>query len=354
MKINKIVLLTLILLLSMVFSISSSAQRVVTISTDPVDSGTYAATAGLANIINMYNKTGMTLKVKPTTGPQELSGLLASGESELIVLSQGNAQSSWLTKGDFQIYDKINKVTPTRLLFGSTVDYLSAYTINGTGILTGADLKGKRYIGKFTSGPISTKEAEGFLANWGLTNDDVIMVTVPSFGATTSVMTEGKADACGEAQPNQAGLIELDAVKGVRFLSLNTDPEALKAYEKVLNEVMNMPISWAWVDPNPNIIGVKERTAMLTFRDYYMCRPDKISDEEAYAIVEALWDHMDLVSTINASFSLLKEPEMLIIGTPAVPYHPGAIKFYKEKGIWTQALDDRQAELLALEAEEMK
>ena len=115
-----------------------------------------------------------------------------------------------------------------------------------------------------------------------------------------------------------------------------------------------MPISWAWIDPDPNLMGIKERQAMLVFRDYYMCNAKKISDEEAYAIIEALWDHMDLVNLINADFFMFKEPKQLLIEMPMIPYHPGAIKFFKEKGLWTPELDQRQTELLALEAKEMK
>ena len=321
-----------------------------TIGTDPVDTGTYAATAGLSNIINMYSKVGIMLKVKPTTGPSETAGLLATGEIELIAQSQDNTQVTWLTKGDMQIYDKINKVTPTRLLFGSMVDYNNAYTVDGTGILTGADVKGKRFIGEFTASERSTQQAAGFLANWGLTADDVIMIKLPGFGESSAPMLEGKADAVGEGGTAGADMVELDAVKGVRFLSINTTPEAVKAYE----DAYGYPIAWAWVDPHPNIVGIVERTAMLTFRDYYMCNPNKISEEEAYAIIEALWDHMDLVTAISSDFYFFTKPEMLLIDMPMIPYHPGAIKFYKEKGIWTQALEDRQAELLALEAEEMK
>ena len=349
MRINKIVFLTLILLFSMVFFISSSAQRIVTIGTDPVDSGTYAATAGLSNIINMYNKAGIMLKVKPTTGPSETAGLLATGEIQLISMSQDNTQPTWLTRGDMQRYDAINKVTPTRLLFGSILDYFSAFTIDGTGILTGADLKGKRYIGEFPSSPKGTRFALGFLANWGLTKDDVILISAPGVGETSELL-EGRADAVGEGSPAGADMAELNAVKGLRILSINPDPEAMKVFE----EVYTNPISWTWVDPDPNLIGIRERTAVCVFRDYYMCNPNLISEEEAYAIIEALWDNMDLVNQLNADFFLFKEPEMLLVESPLIPYHSGAIKFYKEKGIWTQALEDRQAELLALEAEEMK
>src|SRR5680860_91169 len=159
MKTNKIVLLTLILLFVVVFSISSSALvlKVVTLSTDPVDSGTYAATAGLSNIINMYNKANIMLKVKPTTGPVESAGLLITGEVELMAQSQDYTRPSWLNKGEFEIYNRISKVSPTRLLFGSMVDFNNAFTVNGTGILTGPDLKGKRYVGDFTAAPRSTE-----------------------------------------------------------------------------------------------------------------------------------------------------------------------------------------------------
>ena len=349
MRINKIVLLSLVVLFSMIFSIFGLAQRIVTIGTDPVDSGTYAATAGLSNIINMYNKSGIMLKVKPTTGPMDTSGLMATGELELVSMSQYNARDSWLTKGDMQIYDKINKVNPTRLLFGSIFDYIGAFTIDGTGILTGADIKGKKFVGIITSSPKSTKEALGFLANWGLTEDDVKMISVASLVDVTKVVLEGRADVSGQGSLAGADMVELDAVKGVRFLSLNTDPEALKAYEDIFGV-----FSWVWVDPHPVLTGVRERTAMLIMRDYCMCNPNLISDEEAYAIIEALWDHMDLVTAINADFTFFMKPEMLLVEESLVPYHPGAIKFFKEKGIWTQAEEDKQAELLALEAEEMK
>jgi TRAP transporter TAXI family solute receptor len=349
MRSNKLYFLILVLLMVLVFSILSSAQRVVTLSSDPMDSGTYAGAAGISNIINMYNKVGLMLKVKPTTGALEANGLIIAGEVEISAYSQDYAQPAWLTKGDFQVYDKMMKIIPARLLFGAPMDYFGTYTINGTGILTGADLKGKKVVTDFTAESWLTSHAKAFLANWGLTTNDVINVTVSGMTSATSLVLEGRADA-NTGGPAGGDMTELDAVKGVRFLSLNTTPEALKAFE----DVCGGPFTWEWVDPSLKITGVRERTALVTTRDLYLCRGDKISDEEAYAIVEAVWDHMDLVTAINVDFARFTKPEMLLVGIPTIPYHPGAIKFYKEKGLWTKALEDKQAELLALEEEEKK
>jgi TRAP transporter TAXI family solute receptor len=334
----------------MVFSISSSA-RIVTIVTDPMDSGTYGATAGIARIINKYNTANLNIKVKPTTGSTEIAGLLATGEGQLGVHNNFDAQLSWLTKGlEFQVYDKIAKVTPLRLLFGGAMTYFSTLTVGGRGIETGADLKGKRYVGGFTSQPQDEASSEAFLAGWGLTRDDVIWVEVSGIGDGITELLEGTVDAIGDTGPGGADMRELLAMKDCYFLSINTTPEGLKAFE----DIYGYHASVVTVNPSPLLPGVVKPTAMLKTEDYYMCRGDQISDEEAYAIVESIWNHIDEVREIDPDLQTLASPEMLITPGFEVPYHPGAIKFYTEKGIWTQDFEDRQAELLALEAEEMK
>jgi hypothetical protein len=32
---------------------------------------------------------------------------------------------------------------------------------------------------------------------------------------------------------------------------------------------------------------------------------------------------------------------------PFIPYHPGAVKFFKEKGLWSKEMDALQAKLLS-------
>lgn len=348
---SKIVfLLILTLLFGMVFTVSGSA-RIVTIVTDPLDSGTYGATAGIARIINKYNTAGLNIKVKPTTGSTEIAGLLATGEGQLGVHNNFDAQLSWLTKGlEFQIYDKITKVIPLRLLFGGAMTFFSTLAAPGRGIVTGADLKGKRYVGGFTAAPQDEASSLAFLHGWGLTQEDVIWIEVAGIGDGIEALLEGSVDAIGDTGPGGADMRELLAMKDVFFLDINTTPEGLAAFEKTYGYNTSISI----VDPSPLLPGIIKPTAMLKSEDYYMAREDMISVEEAYAIVESIWDHIDEVRAIDPDLETLTSPELLITQGFSVPYHPGAIKLYSEKGIWTQVFVDRQAELLALEAEEMK
>jgi len=348
---NKLIIVLVIGLLFFVLSAVSISARIITIATDPLESGTYGCTAGIARIINRYNNADLNVKVKPTSGSTEIAGLLATGEADLGVHNNFDAQLSWLTKGlEFQTYDQITKVIPLRLLFGGAMTYFSTLARADRGVETGADLKGKKYVGGFTAQPQDEASSLAFLHGWGLTKEDVIWVEVAGMGDGIQALLEGEVDAIGDTGPGGADMRELIATRDVFFLDINTTPEGLEAFE----DTYGYHASIALVQPNELLPGVVKPTYMLKTEDYYMAREDKISEDEAYAIVESIWDHIDEVRDIDPDLGSLTSPEMLITPGFEVPYHPGAIKFYTEKGIWTQEFEDRQAELLALEVEEMK
>ena len=98
-------------MLTLAFSISSSA-RIITLITDSMGTGTYGASSRIAQIINKYNTVGLNVKTKLTIGSTELAGLLPNGEGQSGVYNSVDAQFSWLTKANFQVYDKVTKVIP--------------------------------------------------------------------------------------------------------------------------------------------------------------------------------------------------------------------------------------------------
>ena len=75
-----------------------------------------------------------------------------------------------------------------------------------------------------------------------------------------------------------------------------------------------------------------------------MARED-ISQAAIYEIAKILWEHND---------ELVKRPglmewkrERFVTEEPMMPYHDGAIKFFKEKGLWTKEMEAFQKARLA-------
>lgn len=69
------------------------------------------------------------------------------------------------------------------------------------------------------------------------------------------------------------------------------------------------------------------------------------SAETVYEVMKALYDHHDewaKVHPLAKQWTLKKATQINV-----VPYHDGAIRFYKEKGVWTAALEAKQKQLLA-------
>jgi TRAP transporter TAXI family solute receptor len=57
----------------------------------------------------------------------------------------------------------------------------------------------------------------------------------------------------------------------------------------------------------------------------------KVADTTVYALVKAVFDNFDEFKKLHPAFAHLDPKDMIKNGLSA-PLHPGAIKFYKEKG----------------------
>jgi TRAP-type uncharacterized transport system substrate-binding protein len=86
-------------------------------------------------------------------------------------------------------------------------------------------------------------------------------------------------------------------------------------------------------------------TVFLT-NDIYLVASKELTDEAAYEAVKALWEHNQ---ELGEAYPGLKTwtRERMVSSNAFIPYHPGAIKFFKEKAVWSKEMDEVQANLLA-------
>jgi TRAP-type uncharacterized transport system substrate-binding protein len=69
-----------------------------------------------------------------------------------------------------------------------------------------------------------------------------------------------------------------------------------------------------------------------------------MSDDAVYKVTKAILGHPKEFSTFHAA-ARQWTPERSL-SNASIPFHPGAIRYYREIGAWTAAHEKQQAELL--------
>jgi len=323
------------LVLSLPASAADAQPKIVSIGTHPVGSmfniiGTAAATVVVKN-------TAIKTTVKPMVGPVAWYPLLQTAEIDLGVVNNWDAEKGYLGESTYQRLSD-GKGFPLRLVAVTIPNFISLVVSADSGITKISQLKGKRVAGNFPT-PSLQAQTEAILANGGLSFVDVKVVPVDSPPTGVRAVTEGRADASGTATIGMPVIEELSARKGARFLPLDSSPEAIK---RTNARYAGYPSK---VAPGPGKTGVDQEMHLWAY-DIYLASRAGLPDDAVYQIAKALWENYKDFAPIHP---LLKEwtPERFVSKEARIPYHPGAIKFYKERGAWTDEMDRLQRELLA-------
>lgn len=209
---------------------------------------------------------------------------------------------------------------------------LSIGVAKDSGIKTLKDLKGRKFAVAKSNTSIYAK-TEPILAFAGLTWDDLDLVEYPSYGATVKALIEGKADAGGFA-PSSASLRELEATRGILWMA--TPPEDKEGWARMRKVVpfvspIHETVGAGLSDDNP-VWMLGYRYPMIT------CRTETSADE-TYALTKAVVETFDLYKDVN---KVAKRWDVKLAGTPPMDaaMHDGAIRYFKEIGIWS---DEHQA-----------
>jgi TRAP transporter TAXI family solute receptor len=256
------------------------------------------------------------------------------GETDMGVLTSADATMAY--KG-IAIYRR--PFRNIRILAVGGVLQLSFYVAKDSPMETVADLRGKRIPTEFPGIPIVKMSSTAALATAGVSYDDITRVPVSDLITNAQAFMEGRTDTAWFSVGAPA-VEEANARKGgVKFLSLVSTPDAAKRMADIY------PGSYFSVVKAGTATGVLKDTTFLT-NDIYLVAAKEMSDEAAREILKALWEFNE---ELGAAHPALKQwrRERMVSHTPFIPYHPGAVKFFKEKGVWNNELETLQAKLMA-------
>jgi TRAP transporter TAXI family solute receptor len=197
-------------------------------------------------------------------------------------------------------------------------------TLEGKGIETVKDLKGKRVS---TGAPGSGTEVKGLrvLEAYGLDPDKDM--TRDRLGASESsgALKDGKIDAYfWDGGLPTASVTDLGATPGVTLKLIPHADAVPKMREKY------GPLYFKGVIPAKTYPGQDQDVPIALVSNLLICNKD-MKDKVAYDVLKTIFDHKpELIAVHRMAENIKLEPQ--IEGSP-LPFHPGAIKYFKEKGL---------------------
>ena len=289
----------------------------VTVGTAP-EGGAFAPVGNAISNVVEANKGELDWKVSTqgTKGTQENIRKLAAGELEFGMSNAGIAYFATRGEGAWEKPYEVRSVATLAPNVGVFV------TTAGTGIKTIGDLKGKRVV----LGPAGAG-FDYFLKPLfdvhGLSYDDMTVLNGNYFSAS-DMIADGKADAAfmGGAIPIPA-VTQLCSTQDIVFIKFDDDAaEKLSDYPFYFS----VPIKAdTYSDLNEDLMG-------LNVGNMHLITHESISEDVVYNFTKILYQNRAEVAEKHPAGKALN-PENAIRKT-GVPFHPGAIKFYKEEGIW--------------------
>jgi hypothetical protein len=190
------------------------------------------------------------------------------------------------------------------------------------------DLKGKRYPVGWQAFPNGIPLSLGVLATAGMTLDDVKGINVSGLIPAADDFKTGKLDATMIAPPAPK-VKEVDAaVGGIRWLAIPDTPEAVARVQKIKPDYGIMTVR----PPSP-LVGVTEPTNFLRIH-VLITAGTHVSDETVYKFAKAMVEHRAELVKGHPIFNGFHTDKRMAVQFTSVKYHPGAIKYFKEKGLW--------------------
>lgn len=198
------------------------------------------------------------------------------------------------------------------------------------------DLKGKRLTWGFHAFPANILSGLATLSTAGVSIRDVVPVPVPEVVSGVRALMEGRVD--GAVAAVGMGIVsEANARVGVRFLPAGQDAEGIRVAGGV------MPGGGVTVR-KAGPAGLKSDTPIWSY-GISVVSSTHVSEQAAYTVLKTWAEHWKELEPIHPQLRGWR-PEIWVPETATIPYHAGAIKFYKEKALWTAENDRRQEMLL--------
>ena len=276
----------------------------------------YPVGVGLSQIYS-HGIEGSKTSVQATKASVENLNLLQAGRGELAFALGDSVADAWKGEADAGFKTPLKKL---RAIAGTYPNYIQIVASKESGITSLADLKGKRIsVGAPKSG--TELNARAIFKAAGLSYEDMGKVEYLPFAESVELIKNRQLDATLQSSGlGQASIRDLASTMPVSFVAIPAEVVA-----KIGNNAyLPATIPAGTYDGQDADVPTAAIVNILVTRE-------GVSDELAYQMTKQLFDNLPRLITAHAAakdISLDKATKNL-----PIPLHPGAERFYKEKGL---------------------
>ena len=303
------------------------------------DTGSAGYNQAVAIGAALQDAAGVNLRVLPGKNDISRTEPLRRGRVEFSATGVGG--SFMAQEGVFEFGEQNWGPQPIRVLAannGGAIN-LSVGVAGDEGIETYADLKGKR-VAWVVGAPALNVNVEAYLAYGGLTWDDVERVDFGGFGAAWRGLMDDQVDAAFASTNSGMAYEAATGPRGLFWPPVDPDDaEGLKRMKDIAPFFTpNLATVGADIDGTDGYQGAGYAYPVLTA----MAEQD---EDLVYNMTKAMFDlypeYKGKAPGINGWALEFQDFEWV------VPYHDGAIRYYKEAGVWTDEAQAHNDKLVA-------
>jgi TRAP transporter TAXI family solute receptor len=255
-------------------------------------------------------------QVQATKASVENLILLQQGRGELAFTLGDSLKAAW--EGDEEAGFK-SKLDKLRVLGAIYPNYIQIVATSDSGIKTLADLKGKSLsVGAPKSG--TELNSRAILAAAGMTYKNMGKVEYLPFAESVDLMKNRQLNATLQS----AGL----GVASLKDLSTSTEITVVSVPKAIVDKI-GPPFVPAMIPANTYTGQDKDVPTAAVVN--YLVTSSAVSDDLAYQMTSLIFESLPELVNAHAAGKEIKL-EAAASGSP-VPLHPGAIRYYKEKGL---------------------
>lgn len=310
-------IIAVLMVLAMLFSLTACGGSTTMTMGTGSPTGTYYAYGG---ILGQYvkNETGIAVNAVSTGGSKDNIQAIDAGDYQLGTVQSDVMDYAW---NGTRSFEKDGKIDSFRTIAGLYAEAVQLVTVNPE-IKTVADLKDKKVsIGAPGSGVYFN--AMDVLAAAGLTETD-IKPQYQNFDESADALKDGKIDAAfivaGAPTPAITELSMTNA--NTRIVPIDGDFADKLMKDNTFYSVYKIPAN-TYSNQTEEITTVTVKATLIVSAD--------ASEEDVYKLTAAIFDNTEAIAKEHAKGAELSLENATVGAT--VPFHAGAAKYFKEKGI---------------------